>query len=131
MKRIVGKYKDEDITISVLHLTQTYGGLIIGNKSNKSLNMRIVDAAIKKEPARLFGLDRPYYIVKYSQIEYDKPLPPEIVYAWLSCSAPIKEGHGSHLFLIWLQESDQDPFAMAVEHMKTIVWEKEARDFNL
>jgi len=130
MKRAIGKYRDEDITIAALHLAETYAGLLMGSRSDKWLNIERVNVTIDKEAGRLFGSHIPYCITNYNEIDYSKPLLPEIVYTYLTCSTPIKKWDGSHLVLVWMQEDGCDPFTMSIEKLKTIDWEKHAIDFQ-
>lgn len=130
MNRMVGKYKNRDIKIESLYLTETYEGLLVGRKDDERRNVEIVNAKIDKETSELFGFHTPHCIANYDDIDYKKPLPREVVYANLVCHAPIKEGDGSHLVLAWFQDHNQDPFTMASEKIKTIDWEKKAEDFE-
>ena len=130
MRRVIGKYKDQDISMSALHLAGSYDGVLLGRRNDRWFNIERVNVAVDKESARLFGTHVPYYIADYKEIDYSKSLPAEAVYVYLECAASVKEGHGLHLILVWFQEAGQDPFAMAAERIKSVDWEKEARDFE-
>lgn len=130
MNRAVGKYKDQEIKISALYLCGTYDGLLLGRLDDKWRNIELVNVKIDRESQKLFGAHVPYCIVDYHEIEYSKRLPPEIVFARLDCGEVVKKGDGSHLILVWLQDSSRDPFAEASEKLKTINWEEHAEDFE-
>ena len=131
MTRVVGQYKDKEIVVEALHLEQTYADILVGKKDDKWLNREIINVKVDKKVHELFGLHPPYLIVDHGSIDYEKPLPPEIVFVLLECWEPIERGDGSCLVLVWLQEPDQDPFSMVGPKLETVDWAKEARDFEV
>ena len=78
----------------------------------------------------LFGLHKSYCIANLEEIDYNKPLPEEVVYVLLECAAAVNEGNGSYLVLVWFQHSNQDPFLLVKEKLEIIAWEKCAQDYK-
>jgi len=127
--RVIGKYKGKDIKIITLHLAQTYGGYLCGKK--ETMNLEIVASKIGQKSTELFGLHVPYYNTDLNDIDFKNALPLETVYVELECFVPIKEGDGSALVLVWFQNPGDDPFIIAKEKLKGIIWEEKAKDFEL
>jgi len=127
--RVIGKYKAKEIKVLSLFVTQTYGDLLCG--SRKAMNLEIIASTIGRTSIKLFGSHVPHYNADINNIDMEDYLPPETIYADLECFAPIKEGDGSRLILVWFQDSSQDPFTVAIEKLKTIHWEKHAEDYEI
>ena len=131
--RIVGQYKDVNILIDSLYMQGTYAAYLEGIKQQQEeINLKIANKQVKIRTERIFGSNRPCYVAGQKIIDYKQRLPAETWHAFLTCSLPIgdkSEYDGSHLVLIWFQNADQDPFALAKEHLKQINWEKYAKDF--
>lgn len=128
--RVIGKYKDQDVVIKSLYLLETYEGYLLKQRGDFSLDADIVKDKIAQKAYELFGLHKPYCIVNVQDIDYRQPLPEEVVYVLLECNAPVGQGKGSYLVLIWFQHTDQNPFKLAADNLKTIEWEKHAEDFE-
>jgi len=130
--RNISKYKNKETIIDSLFLTETYSGYLALSKNvYERENTKIINKGIKKTVSRIFGKNRPICVVEKDLINLNELLPEIIVYAWLTNSEPISEGDGSHLILVWFQDSGQDPFVVAKEKIEKIIWEKEAKDFAL
>jgi len=130
--RKVGRYKNKDIRIRDLHISETYANYLLFSKdAREGVNREIIDSDIGNKVYNLFGSSRPITIADHEYIDYKKRLPSFICYAWLVAREPIKQGSGSHLILVWLQNGNQDPFAVAAEKLENIDWEKHAFDFWL
>ena len=133
--RIVGQYKGQDICLDSLYMQDTYAGHLLGtNQGQEEINLKIVNKRVKIRAERIFGSNCPCCIANQTELDYKQRLPAETWHAWLTCSLPIgykSEYDGSHLILIWFQNTDQDPFTLAEEHLKQIDWEKYAKDFAL
>jgi hypothetical protein len=130
--RIVGQYKDSDIRITDMYMSETYGGFLsLSEKRYEEVNRRLVNEDIPKMIERLWGQDMVFCVANLEKIDYKQLLPPVMVIAWFSCNKPVNvsAAHGSNLFIAWFQESDHDPFAKAVTNLKQISWEKQAEDF--
>ncbi|GEM_PF-5183752 len=128
--KVVGKYKDRDVRIISMYINETYGGyLILSDNVLERENRSILSERVKKTIERLWGDNRTVYVMDLDQIDYKKRLPRVMVYAWL-LGTPIKEDQdGSHLFLVWLQDSDADPFIKAGEYFQKLEWEKMAKGY--
>lgn len=132
--RVVGKFNGHDIRLDSLHMSETYGGFLLGpsEKRMEESNLNILKELEGSKCARLFGDDRPTLIVGIDGFDLKKPLPSVYVLAWLSCGAVIRDTteDGSHLILIWLQDAVDDPFAKLSAFVSSLDWGKHARDFG-
>lgn len=128
--RSIGRFKDSDIYVDAIHVQDTYGGFgfLIGKAEDR--NFKIVNYLVGEKAIMLFGSSLPYHICGHNEIDYNKRLPDEVVWAHLSSGAPIGKGHGSQLVIAWFQEEGKDPFGEAVVRLKSINWEKAAEDFE-
>jgi hypothetical protein len=131
--RIVGKYKEQAIRLDSLHMGKTYGGFLLGpsERHMECWNGGILKDLEAKECARLFGAHRPTFIIGRDGFDLKKRLPQVYVLAWLSCASTVKNADedGSHLVIIWFQESDEDPLSKFPELVTALDWESNARDF--
>jgi hypothetical protein len=131
--QVVGKFKEEDIRLDSLHMSKTYGGFLLGpsEKRMEECNMNILKDLQGEECDRLFGKDRPILIFGKDDFDLKKRLPKVYCFAWLTCSSTVQDPaeHGSHLILIWFQNSEEDPFRKLFTLISSIDWEKHARDF--
>lgn len=131
--RVVGQYKNCDIRITGLYVSETYAGfLALSEKLYDQANRRIVNEDIAKSLERIWGKwskDRVVCIIDLDKIVYNQLLPEVRVIVSLCCLEPIQEGHASDLYMAWFQEPDEDPFAKATSNLRKIVWEEKAKDF--
>ena len=130
--RIIGQYKGDDIRITDMHMSETYGGFLALSKNRyEEVNRRLVNVDVLGEITKIWGQNRPFCVANLAKIDYTQLLPPVRVIVWVSCGKLIKDStaDGSHLFMAWFQESDEDPFAKAVSNLKEIAWEEKAQDF--
>ena len=98
--RVVGQYKGNDIRITDLHMSETYGGVLLYSNLEE-LNKRTITGKIPEEVERIFGDDRPVHIMDLEAIDFKKGLPLATVIAWLECLRPLEDNSnefGSHLF---------------------------------
>lgn len=133
--KTVGKFKEKDIRLVSFHMSETYGGFLLGpsEKRMEECNVNILKDLEGKECGRLFGDGRPTLIAERDSFDLKKRLPSVYVLAWLSCTSIVRdpdENGGSHLILIWFQGQEEDPFAKLASLMSSIDWEKYARDFS-
>ena len=128
--RVIGSYKEKDIIVKSLYLLETYQGYLLGQRGDFSLNANIIKDKIEEKVHELFGLHKSYCIANLEEIDYNKPLPEEIVHVFLECGAAVKEGNGSYLILVWFQHSTQEPFKLAEDKLKIIDWQRCAQDFK-
>jgi hypothetical protein len=128
--RIVGQYKGEDINLTDLHMSETYGGFLLGpsEKRLEETNRRLADEDIPQWIVKVWGENRPSYIYDLG-IDYKARLPSVRVIVWLTCNKGIKDGDLSDLILAWFQESDDDPFAKLISNLKKFNWEDKAKDY--
>ena len=129
--RIIGQYNGNDIRITDLHMSETYAGVLLYSNLEE-LNKRTIKEKIPENVERIFGEDRPVHIMNLEAIDYKKDLPLVTVIAWLECLRPLEDNSnefGSHLFLVWFQEPNEDPFAMAAKHFQKFLWQDKAKDF--
>jgi len=129
-RRVVGEFKGAEIVLTDLILKETYGHIVCGKRDDFWLNHEIVAVKIDKETSALFGIHIPYFIVNSLNIDFAKPLPPEVVYARLECFHPVEKGEGSWLVLAWFQKPNQNPFRLLVKYLKEHNWKKLAADFQ-
>lgn len=129
--KTVGQYKGRDIKITDLYVCETYGNYLLLNKSGLGQeNQKILEHGIPKTIERIFGKSRPIFIVDSEKFDLKVWLPRVMVCAWL-CGMPIDESwQGSNLILVWFQSSAEDVFGQAAAHLKKIVWEEKAKDFD-
>ena len=124
----VAFYKGKAISVSDLYFGKTYAGyLALRDDAYERANNKIIQEQVPQRVESLFGSDRPFQILTDSSL---KKLPELIVYAWLTSSACLKEGDGSNLILVWFQEADVDPLIELKNVMRTLDWEKNAKDFS-
>jgi len=131
MRIKIGKYKDNDVVIESLHMSDTYLGY--GDGPASAINKDLVPNRILERAKRLFGGGVPIHIVDLDKLDYSRPLPGITVFVDLVCWIHIKDTESSHsrMTLVWFQKSDQDPFAMAKEKFEEADWEKQAVDCEL
>ena len=119
MKKIIGKYKDEDIFINSMHIEYTYAGTACGfTKANKY----VVEKEIPDHCARNFG-DAPIHIVGKESLDYSEHFPENIVYAHIMTCCPYC---GNSLILVWFQNDDKDFFEEAKKGIEGVGWEEES-----
>jgi len=128
--KTIGKFNKNDIKITDLYLAETYGHFLTLGDTIEIVNRKLIDIYIEERVDQLFGFNRPTYIVEKEKIDFNKKLPPVTGYAWLRCYEPIKEGHGSHLVMVWLQDGESDPFKEISRRLGEINWEEQAGDFE-
>ena len=123
--KIVGQYKDCDIRLTDLHLSETYGTWLLGPSESRyeEVNWEKINVGIPQRIEKMWGKDRVQHVM---DIDYKKRLPSVEVIVCLECSAGTKEGDYSDLILAWFQESDEDPFAKVISNLKNIVWGEKA-----
>lgn len=125
---IVSLYQNRfPIVVDKLRRLETYGEYSrMGNI--EVVNLEVVNVTIEKLCHEFFGRI-PYVISDYKNIDYKKPLPPELVIAKLTCCKPIRMGNGSSLLLAWFQQQGESCFKNARKHFRHIKWEEKAQDF--
>jgi hypothetical protein len=123
--RIVGQYKDSDIRLTDLHMSETYGTWLAGPGKSifEEVNWEKINVGIPKRIENMWGKDRALHVM---DIDYKKRLPSVEVIVCLECAAGTKEGDYSELVLAWFQESDEDPFAKLITNLKGIDWKEKA-----
>lgn len=130
--KIVGKYKDRDVRITDIYICETYGThLLLSENYLESANQDILSKNVPNTASRLFGDWVPLCIAGIEQIDLKKWMPGVMAYAWL-VGAPIEESRfdGSHLVLVWLQDTAEGFFERAESHLKQIAWEEKAKDYE-
>ena len=126
----VGKYKDREVRVTSMYIEETYGNyLCLSNNVLERENRKILTEHVKKTVERLWGDGRPVYVMDLERIDYKKRLPRIMVYVWL-VGKTIGDACGSHLILVWLQDSTEGFYEQATAHLKKIVWEEKAKDFD-
>jgi len=131
--RIIGQYNGNDIRITDLHMSETYAGVLLYSNLEK-LNKRVISEFIPEIIERIYGENRPIHIMDLETMDYNVTLPLAKVIAWLHCSKPVEDrtrADGSHLFLVWLQEPNKDPFEMAASNLQRISWQEKAKNFEM
>jgi len=123
--RIVGQYKNEDIRLTGLNMSHTYGNFLCGpsGKFLEPANWEMINKGIPERVEKMWGKNRKLHVM---DIDIKNRLPSIEVIVELECSAGTKEGDYSDLILAWFQESDEDPFAKAASNLKMINWEEKA-----
>jgi len=121
--RIIGQYKGSDIKITDLHMSETYGELLLApsEKMYEAVNWEMINVGIPKRVEKMWGKDKRLHVM---ETDYKGKLPGVEVIVRLDCGAGKKEGDCSDLILAWFQEPDEDPFAQAVSNLKKISWEE-------
>ena len=128
--RTVGKYKNENIEVTELHLLETYRQYLAAGDHVEEINQSIYGLEMTEQIDSFFGYNRPLLIDDKACLNFKKLLPPVMGFAWLRCYQPIKEGAGSHLVVVWFQGKDADPFDEAGNRLRSIDWGKTAKDFE-
>jgi len=112
------------VQIDTLHVERTGAGYFCGRFTKKE---RL--ANVRKEAERLWGTGRPTIILEPEGEEF----PEWTVYAWLN-STEMKEGCGSHLFLIFFVPNEaflsNTPRALVFQALRGIKWEEHAEDWD-
>ena len=128
--KAVGKYKDREVRITSMYIDETYGRyLCLSNNVLERENRKILTEHVQETVDRLWGDGRPVYVMNLETIDYKKRLPRLMVYVWL-VGETIGDACGSHLILVWLQDSAEGFFDQAAAYLKQMVWEEKAKDFD-
>ncbi len=122
MRILIGSYKGENIYIFNMHIDGTYDGIACGPTH---FNKDIIETEIPKACERYFGEGMQLHFGGKKKINLKEPLPDDIVYARIGTCCQLC---GNHLNLVWLQESDLDPYVEAQKHLKEVDWEQESRE---
>lgn len=132
--QVVGKFKGKDIRLDSFYMSETYGGFLSGPSESRMAewNVSILKNLQGRECDRVFGEGRPSFIVGKDDFDLKKRLPEVYCFAWLSCLSTVQNPTeiGSHLILIWFQNSGDDPFSKLSTLVSLIDWEKHAQDFS-
>ena len=128
--KAIGKYKDRDVRITNMYIDETYGDyLCLSDDVLERENREILTEHVKKTVERLWGDGRPVYVMDLERIDYKKKFPRIMVYVWL-VGETIGDACGSHLILVWLQDSAEGFYEQAGANLKEIVWQEKAKDFD-
>lgn len=131
----IGTYKDKPIIISDLHYKYTYANIFCLNKDYLPTHHKeFFEEKIPERVTKYFGTDRSYIVIGLDKIDFSDWLPQITVYARLdkpsTAGDPIPGPDGQHLYLVWFQNEEENPFTKAIEILNTINWEEKAKDYE-